>query len=49
MSLTSLNHPSFSTAFPFIGLLDLVPANFGQESGDTQGKSPSVQQTYING
>lgn len=31
--ILSFNHPSFSTAFPFMGLLDLIPANFGQELG----------------
>lgn len=31
--ILSFNHPSFSTAFPFMGLLDLILANFEQELG----------------
>lgn len=36
--ILSFNHPSFSTVFPFMELLDLIPANFGQELGVHSGR-----------
>lgn len=36
--ILSFNHPSFSTAFPFMGCLDLILANFGQELGIHPGR-----------